>query len=157
MRTTEIVIFHADVKGPLAHWGGNRSETLPYWPSCANGAFTCANATITGFGAADYSFSIDGIARISSSCAAYDATVLFTLPDGSELKMNESGSVCGPGGSFIPVPAPGGSFGNPVEGIGTWIVETGTGQFAGMTGSGTDTFLSAGANSIASYSGVVQN
>jgi hypothetical protein len=152
---TAITVFHADVKGPLTHWGGNRSATLPYWPACANGAFVCGDGTITGFGKAQYNFNIDSFAHISASCAAYGATVVFTLRDASTLTLTETGTVCGPGGSFIPVPAPGGSFGNPVEGIGSWIVETGTGQFAGMTGSGTDTFLSAGANAIASYTGVL--
>jgi hypothetical protein len=152
---TQTTAFHADVKGPLNHWGGNRASTLPYWPSCANGAFVCASATISGFGNAEYSFNIDSFAPISASCAEYDATVVFTLRDASTLTLTETGTVCGPGGSFIPVPAPGGSFGNPVEGIGTWIVQTGTGQFAEMTGNGTNTFLSAGANTIASYTGVL--
>lgn len=154
---TEITTFHAEVKGPLAYWGGNRSATLPYWPACANGAFVCAKATITGFGNAEYSFVIDAFAPISASCAAYDATVVFTLQDGSILTLNETGTVCGPGGSFHQVPAPGGSFGNPVEGIGSWTVEAGSGQFAGVTGNGTDTFQSAGANTIASYAGVLAN
>lgn len=154
---TAITAFHADVKGPLTHWGGDRSATLPYWPACADGSFVCANATIAGFGKAEYRFSIDSFAHISASCAAYGATVVFTLRDASALTLTETGTVCGPGGSFIPVPAPGGSLGNPVEGNGSWIVATGTGQFAGMTGNGTDTFLSAGANTIASYTGALAN
>lgn len=155
--TTQTTAFHADVKGPLAHWGDNRSPTMPFWPSCANGAFVCAKATIAGVGVAEYSFVIDAFAPTSASCAAYDATVVFTLNDGSTLTLSETGAICGPGGSFHQVPAPGGSFGNPVEGSATWIVSGGTGQFAGFSGSGTNTFLSAGANTIATYAGVLAN
>ena len=147
--------FQASVKGPLSGLGSNRSATLPFWPACSDGSFTCGQASIAGFGSASYSFALDSFAPISSSCGEYHATVLFVLADGSTLTLSESGTVCGPGGSFIGVPAPGGSFGNPVEGAGAWVVENGTGEFAGMTGSGTDEFLSAGANFIARYWGVV--
>lgn len=152
-----VTAFHAEVKGPITQFGSNRSTELPYWPSCANGAFICASATISTFGTAEYSYTLDAQAPLSASCASYEATVVFRLSDGSELTMNEVGTVCGHGESFRRVPAPGGSFGNPVEGAGSWSVASATGQFSGMTGGGTDTFVSAGANTSATYTGILED
>jgi hypothetical protein len=85
---------------------------------------------------------------------AYTALVTFTLQDGSTLTLEETGYVCGPGNSLI---APGGvmSYGNPVDGTGTWGVLDATGRFAGLSGSGVDTFRSSGAHFTASYAGTL--
>jgi hypothetical protein len=137
--------FSAEVQGHATRPAG-----------CPDGAFVCGDATVAGYGAAEYRFFLESLAPGSPSCGNYTATVTFTLTVGGTLTLHETGTVCGPGRSFFPVPAPGGSYGNPVDGIGSWEVQGGSGQFAGATGSGTDTFRSAGASFSASYAGDLQ-
>lgn len=132
--------FHATVKGPM---------TLPV--GCATGVTACGNAKIAGIGDARFEYAITSFQPLGGSCGAYTATATFTLTDGSELVLDESGTVCGPGKSFFPQPAPHGSYGNPVNGEGTWTVGSASGLFSEVTGGGTNTFHQAGAALTASY------
>ena len=140
--------FYAEVKGP---WQG--ANTKP--GGCANDAFVCGSASIAGIGPAVYSYFVTSIDRTPAPCIYYTALVTFVTDDGSALTLAESGEVCGPGKSLFPQPAPGGSYGNPAIGTGKWEVLSATGQFAGTTGSGTNTFRSAGARLTAVYIGIL--
>lgn len=135
--------FNAEVKGKVTRPDG-----------CPDGASGCGKATIDGFGSAEYLFFITGFTPISDSCGQYTAVVTFTLSDDSVLTLAESGTVCGPGNSFFSTI--GSSWGNPIDGSGSWTVQDGTGQFDGMTGSGTDEFEQAGSNLKAIYTGVLE-
>lgn len=122
---------------------------------CQEGVFVCGMATIVGFvNPAEYRLAVTSIAPPSRPCANltagadYVATATFTLPDGSKLTMDESGTFCLPGNSF---PTGGISFGNPRTFFGNWTVRIARGEFSGITGSGTDTGLSAGGVSHVTY------
>ncbi len=134
--------FNAEIKGKVTRPEG-----------CPDGAAGCGNAAIDGFGSGQYLFFITGFTPISDSCGEYTAIVTFTLADDSTLTLAENGTVCGPGNSFFSTT--GKSWGNPIDGSGAWIVQDATGQFAGMTGSGTDEFEQAGANFKAIYTGTL--
>ena len=134
--------FHAAIRGPM---------TKPV--GCASGITSCGSVEISAFGSGQFSFTITSFVRTPPSCATYDADVVFSLSDGSTLTLAESGTVCGPGMSFIPQPAPGGSYGNPVNGEGSWTIVGATGQFAGLTGTGTSRFDQAGAAIRGTYVG----
>jgi hypothetical protein len=127
---------------------------------CPAGAVVCGEATIAGYGTGEYLYVLTSVTPLPGACdgsfaGGYAAIVTFTLADGSELTLDEAGHVCGPGESLI---APGGlvSYGNPVEGVGAWDVAEATGRFAGLTGSGTNTFRSAGARIVATYVGKLE-
>ena len=144
----ETILFDAQVEG-----------TTPRPEPCPDGAFICGTATIAGIGSGEYRFFLTSLNPVPDACVdpsgshtggAYTATITFSLGDGSQLTLSEVGVVCGPGLSLT---APGGarSFGNPVDGSGKWEVKDATGQFAGLTGEGTDDFHSAGAQFRAAY------
>jgi hypothetical protein len=137
---TTTVAFKATVKGPM---------TLPV--GCDVGVTSCGTASIAGIGSADFTYAITGFQPLGGSCGAYTATATFTLADASSLVLDESGTVCGPGKSFFFQPAPGGSYGNPVNGTGTWTVHSASGQFSGMNFSGSNSFHQAGASLAATY------
>jgi hypothetical protein len=120
--------------------------------SC-EGANLCSDAVIAGFGSAGYRFTTTGFAFISEACGSYAATTTFTLEDGSTLTLNEAGTICGRGPSFVKGSLE--SFGNPRVISGTWVVQAATGQFVGMTGSGTNTLQFAGASRRGTYSGTL--
>lgn len=127
---------------------------------CPDGGVVCGDATIAGYGTGEYLYVLTSVTPLPDACdgsfaGGYTAIVTFTLADGSELTLDEAGHVCGPGESLI---APGGlvSYGNPVEGVGAWDVAEATGRFAGLTGSGTDTFRSVGARIVATYIGTFE-
>ena len=134
--------FQAVIRGPMTKPAG-----------CPNGITSCGSAEITGFGSGQFSFSITSFTPAPPSCGSYDADVVFSLPDGSTLTLAESGTVCGPGKSFFPQPAPGGSYGNPVNGDGSWTIVGATGQFTGLTGTGTSRFDQSGAALRGTYIG----
>jgi hypothetical protein len=133
--------FNAEVKGHTL-----RSV------SC-EGANLCTDAVIAGFGSAEYRFTTTGFAFISKACGSYAATTTFTLQDGSTLTLSAAGTICGRGHSFIKGSLE--SFGNPRVISGTWIVQAATGQFVGMTGSGTNTLQFAGTSRRGTYSGTL--
>ena len=134
--------FQAVISGPMTKPAG-----------CAVGITSCGSAEIGGFGKGQFSFTITAFAPTPPSCASYEADVVFSLSDGSTLTLAEEGTVCGPGKSFFPQPAPGGSYGNPVSGEGSWTIVGATGQFAGLTGTGTSRFDQAGASLHGRYLG----
>ena len=120
--------------------------------ACPDGAFRCGQAEIDGFGAAEWKFYVTSFVPSSASCGDYTAMATFTLADDSALVVQESGTVCAPGKSFFATP--GFSWGNPDQAIGSWEVQSGSGQFAGVTGGGgTDHIRSAGADVRGIYTG----
>lgn len=130
---------------------------IPAGP-CSNGAFYCGTANIAGYGTATWNFYLLGYTISQTSCGStYTATTDFTLAsDGSTLVVNESGPICGPGkdaaGYFKEGPN---AEGHPNYPYGTWTVDTAdsTGQFAGLSGSGSDALHAAGAHASGSYAG----
>ena len=134
--------FHAVISGPMTKPAG-----------CPSGITSCGSVAISGFGSGQFSFTITSFAPAPPACGSYEADVVFSLPDGSTLTLAEEGTVCGPGKSFFPQPAPGGSYGNPVNGEGSWTIVGATGQFTGLTGTGTSRFDQAGASIHGRYIG----
>jgi len=123
---------------------------------CPEGASLCGQATIDGFGPAQYFFFFGSFEPTSEACGNYTGTITtFTLEDGSTLTVEESGVACGPDHSFLKGPLFT-AYGNPRAFSGTWEVQEATGQFAGVTGSGADTGRTAGAAVQATYSGTLE-
>jgi hypothetical protein len=134
---------------------------------CSNPGF-CGTADIAGYGPATYTTIVTSETNVSSapcpppfppgssSAFAYTMTDTFQLlSDGSTLVVDESGLVCTPGNSQAGI-TPAGSF--PAYASASWTVDTTqppTGQFAGLTGSGTDAGHSAGAHLSLIYSGTL--
>jgi hypothetical protein len=137
------------------------SATVPLPAPCANGAFACGSADLAGYGAASWSIFFTDFTVVQTSCGSSytDAMIDFTLasdPD-STLVLDESGSFCFPGldGRSFFKEGPN-SYGHPITLVGSWTVDpTSTGQFVGLTGSGTDLNTAAGAHWAASYSGTL--
>lgn len=141
--------------------------TLPSG-GCANGAYACGTANIADYGAASWNLFFTGFTNVETSCGStYTAMTYFTLADGSTLVLDESGNLCGPGldangyfkGRFPK------DFGRPYSAVGApstsvpqggWTVDpTSTGQFLGVTGSGTDVVYFAGAHAAGTYTGTL--
>ena len=110
---------------------------------CPNGAYLCGDADIVGFGSAEFRWYLVSFEPVSQSCGDYTAIVTLTLGDGSTLTLDEAGTDCGPGQSFSSYPAH--SYGQPQIADAEWVVQDGTGVFAGRTGSGTNTLHITGA------------
>jgi hypothetical protein len=135
------------------------TQTLPAGP-CSNGAYACGTANLAGYGAASWNFYVTSATAVPTSCgSSYTATTEFTLASdpGSTLVLDESGPLCGPGkdaaGYFKESPK---AYGHPFTIVGSWTVDpTSTGQFFGLTGSGSDLVNVAGANVAGSYSGTL--
>jgi hypothetical protein len=140
----ETISFYAEVSGQVKKPTG-----------CPEGAFVCGDTKINDFGKAKFLYYLTGGVPISNQCVDYTAIAIFTLADGSRLVLDESGTACGPGNSFFTTPPS--SWGNPTEVDGTWTVLEATGQFGGMTGSGTNTALSTGARLDAVYQGTLES
>ena len=139
--------------------------TVPFAKAggCSNGAFYCGTANIAGYGAASWNLYVLGFTAVQTPCGStYEATAEFTLASdpNSTLVLDEGGSICGLGdegaayrGYFAEPPQ---AFGHPNAIYGNWTVDpTSTGQFSGLTGSGTDVVNFAGAHGGGSYSGVL--
>ena len=122
---------------------------------CPDSANLCGDTVIDGFGSAQYRFFLTSFELTSESCGHFTGTTTFTLQNGSRLTLSEFGEACGTGHSFFK----GGemSYGNPRYRSGSWVVESATGQFAGMTGSGTSTAHFAGAHLSATYTGILES
>ena len=135
--------------------------TLPAGP-CSNQAYICGTANIAGYGAATWNFYTTSSTVVVSPCGStYTATTYFTLVSdpGSTLVVDESGSLCGLGhdgaayrGYFNEGSK---AFGHPFAIAGSWHVDSASGQFAGLTGSGTDLVHIAGAHAAGSYTGTL--
>ena len=121
---------------------------------CPQGADLCGEAAIDGFGSAQYLIVFTSFEPTSDACGDYTATTTFTLEDGSTLTLDESGVACGPDHSFLKGPLFT-SYGNPRAFSGNWEMQDATGQFAGMTSSGADAGLTAGAAVKATYRGTL--
>lgn len=141
---------------------GTSTFTRPAGP-CANGAYLCGTANIAGYGAATWNFYTTNSTSVVSPCgSSYTATTDFTLVSdpNSTLVLDEGGSLCGLGhdgaayrGYFNEGSK---AYGFPFEIVGSWTVDpASTGQFAGLTGSGTDLVHVAGAHAASSYSGTL--
>jgi hypothetical protein len=135
------------------------TQTLPAGP-CSNGAFFCGTANLAGYGGASWNFYVTSTTPVPSSCgSSYTATTEFTLAGdpGSTLVLDESGPLCAPGNdgaAFFKEGAK--AYGHPFTIVGSWSVDpTSTGQFAGLSGSGTDLVKTAGAHAAGSYSGAL--
>jgi hypothetical protein len=141
--SAQTTAFKAEIKGQILAPRG-----------CPDGAVLCGTATIDGFGPAQYRFFLTSFELTSERCGNYTATTTFTLQDGSTLTLDEAGAACGIGPSFFK----GGerSYGNPRTREGSWDVQSASGQFAGMTGSGTSAARFVGAHLSATYTGVLQ-
>ena len=118
---------------------------------CDGGALRCGEAFVEGYGAADWTFTVEAFEVVSATCIDYTATTTFTLADDSTLTLSETGSVCSPGKSLLATPPF--SWGNPATASATWEVTGATGQFAGLTGSGEDLLDEAGALMRGAYTG----
>ena len=139
------------------------TANIPRFDRCDGGALICGTAHLSPFGDAAYTFTIDTLEPRPLACVApsgtstggaYAATLAFTLPDGSTLTLAEEGLVCGPGQSLA-APSSWRTYGIPVDGSGRWSVRSATGQFSQLTGAGTDSFRTAGADFRISYVGAL--
>jgi hypothetical protein len=148
-QTTE---FNAKVLGHLTRPPG--PPPLEPLSPCPDGASLCGQTTLDGFGPAEFSILFTDFVPTSDACGDYTAVVTFMLDDGSVLTLDEVGVACGSGPSFLKGPLFT-AFGNPRSWSGTWQVNSGTGQFDGLTGSGADAGLTAGAAVRATYRGTV--
>ena len=136
--------------------------TLPAGP-CSNGAYICGAANIAGYGAATWNMYVTGNTNVYSPCGStYTATTYFTLASdpASTLALDESGSLCGlghDGAAYRGYFAEGSkAFGHPFEIVGSWTVDpASTGQFLGLTETGTDLVHVVGAHAAGSYSGTL--
>jgi hypothetical protein len=114
---------------------------------CADQAFGCGPGTAVGFGAITIETTFD------DTCDCRVNTI--TVSDRSTLVLDEDfASFTGPGGSGSSH-APDSSEGHPGTFVFSWTVASGTGSFAGATGSGTDNLLSAGQIGTGTLSGTI--
>ena len=118
----------------------------------------CGTADIAGYGTGSWGLLPTSLNFVPSSCdSTYTATDEFTVGN-STLTLNERGYGCGPGkngnGFFMGADH---KRQGPNVLHGTWTVDTAasTGQFAGLSGSGTDLLKSAGAHNLGSYIGTL--
>jgi hypothetical protein len=142
--------------------GVTLTNTLPFAKAggCSNGAYYCGTANIAGYGTASWNFYLTGATISQTSCGStYQATTDFTLASdpGSTLVLDEAGAACGPGlnanGYFKEGST---AYGHPNSIVGSWTVDpASSGQFSGLTGSGTDQASFAGAHGGGSYSGTL--
>jgi hypothetical protein len=159
-RTRRLIVFTALLVAlSLAFAGGASAQTgfqarvrsvNPRPNPCPGGNFFCGTAS-TNDGPATWTFLVISNSPLSNQCLSYEATSTFVLADGSTLVLDEHGSVCEPGNAFSAPGNFGHSNGNPFTATGSWTVQSATGQFASITGSGTDTLTSAGAQGSGTY------
>ena len=132
----------------------------PHGP-CSTGASLCGTANIAGYGAASWNIFVTGVTPVVSPCgSSYTAATYFTLvsDSGSTLVLDEGGSLCGLGhdGAAYRADFRSAGFGHPFDFVGSWTVDpASTGQFLGLSGSGTDLVQVAGAHVAGTYSGAL--
>jgi hypothetical protein len=125
----------------------NFAALFAHSPLCPDDAFGCGTGTAAGLGAFTIATSFD------DACGCRVNTL--TLSDGSTLVFDEDFiSFTGPGGSASSH-APDSSEGHPGTFGFSWTVASGTGSFAGATGSGTDNLTSAGLIGTGTLSGTI--
>ena len=139
-------LFHEEFEGASA------------FQPCPTGdpAEPCGVGHIRGLGKATARFEfIDG--EPVDSCFHAIFVVTITLQDGSgTLVIDEDDTFCTPGNSTNTPGSQLHSFGNPFSIEGTWVVDSGTGVFAGATGGGTNSSKGAGDVIIDKYAGTIQ-
>ena len=140
----QTTAFNAGVIGHITRPSGG----------CASGASLCGSTVIEGFGPANYDIVFFSFVPTTDACGNYGASTTFTLGDGSSLSLGEVGVACGPGISFLHGPLFT-AYGNPRTWSGSWEIQSATGQFAGLTGGGTDAGHTAGAAVRATYRGTL--
>ena len=112
--------------------------------------FLCGDATIVGYGDAEYRRTRTSATPISRPCINYTAVDTFTLSDGSMLTLDETGTACARGKN-----AP--NVSGAADITGAWTVREGTGVFTGLTGEGTMSLRYRGGNFKAAYVGTIQD
>jgi hypothetical protein len=129
----------------VLHFGrGGGASNSP----CPNDSF-CGVGTLAGFGPATSTLDFTSFEEIEETpCLAVTLTETITPLDGSgTLVLEEAGVFCSPGGSDgAPLPPANQSYGHPHTMETTYTVDpdASTGVFAGATGSGSTSFVSAG-------------
>ena len=120
------------------------------------GAFYCGTGSVAGFGEATSTVNVLDFSGFDpeTGCATAVTERVIRLSDGSTVTLIATEVVCTPGRSTF---APGAmkSFGNPTLTTGTFTVVSGTGEFAGATGTGTLTTRLAGESGHTTLSGTV--
>jgi len=118
-------------------------------------AFSCGTGEVEGFGSATSSFEVlsfdfDPVTRCGAVTSQYTIT-LSSAP--GTLVLAESGAACFPGNSHFGAEAH--SYGNPFTLTTSWTVASGTGLFAGASGSGTGVMKSGGDSAHSVLSGSI--
>jgi len=126
-----------------------------YVPQCPHG-IECGSIELSGFGTADWVYVFGPTFDPIGHCFNVDGTITFTLrSDGSELSGPLTGVFC-PGPSGTAQEQSGTiSYGNPFHEDDTITFTTGTGQFAGLTGSAVFHTFSAGARARGTLAGTL--
>jgi hypothetical protein len=152
----------ASAQTPISFEASVKGNTPPPKP-CPTTTF-CGSANIAGYGAASWTLNALSTTPASGPCPygppafvsdfTYTATTTFTLlSGGGTLVLDESGLVCAPGNSAS---APAQSRGFPEYAMSSWTVDPlSSGQFSGLTGSGSDALHAAGAHFSGTYSGTL--
>jgi uncharacterized low-complexity protein len=127
-------------------------------PNAASGEYICGTADLAGYGAASWDFVVTSTTAVLTQCGStYTATTSFTLASdpSSTLVVDESGNACAPGLDGNGYWKNNG-YGHPFSFVGSWTVDpASTGQFAGLSGAGTDLINVAGAHLHGSYTGAL--
>ena len=89
-----------------------------------------------------------------TGCVDVTGRRTLTFAGGDRLVLEETGTLCTPGNSGN-APGAAKSFGNPFTLDFTWSIVSGTGRFAGASGSGTGTDRLAGDAGHATLTGTI--
>jgi hypothetical protein len=118
--------------------------------------FWCGTGTIAGFGDVTSLAELTDLSGPDPETGCFNATVTRTLTfgDGSTLVLEEIGTLCQPGNAGN-APGAAKSFGNPFTIDFTWTIVSGTGRFAGASGSGTGSDRLAGDAGHAALTGTI--
>jgi hypothetical protein len=138
----------------VIHFGrGSGASNAP----CPSDTF-CGVGKLAGFGPAIDTLDFTSFEEIEgTSCFAVTVTETITLLDGSgTLVLDEAGTFCSPGASGeAPLPPSNQNYGHPATMTTEFTVDTtaSTGVFAGLSGSGTSSFVAAGDTAVWGPSG----
>jgi hypothetical protein len=111
----------------------------------------CGSGTVAGFGPATSTVLLTSITPVpGSDCRALTALRTITLDNGSgSLTLAENGTICPPNAAASD------AQGSPFTVDKSYTVASGTGVFAGASGSGTDINRSAGNSQVSEISGTI--
>jgi hypothetical protein len=126
-------------------FGGKAQTAHP----CAAEFFLCGGGALAGYGAATTTIAISGFTHPWDSRGCLGITFLetITLADGSgSVTLAEGGDLCAPSAAAADLPLAGliHTYGAPYRAGLTYTVVAGTGVFAGSSGSGTASLVTAG-------------